>query len=74
VAKAPSNSKTSTPGAKPAPKKSRETSSDISTIAADVLAKRIKPTANQIMALAASALGQDQTKGQQPKTKTKTKK
>ncbi len=42
----------------------RQTSPDISTLASNVLAGRVQPTHSEIMALAATALGQDQTRGQ----------
>jgi hypothetical protein len=48
--------------AKPPPP--RQTSSKVSTLASGVLSGAIKPTAAQSRTLAASALGQDQTKGQ----------
>lgn len=47
----------------------RQTSPKVSTLAANVLAGRVKPTTAQTKTLAASALGQDQTKGQKPKSK-----
>jgi hypothetical protein len=47
--------------AKPPP---RQTSPKISTLASKVLSGSVKPTPIQIKSLAASALGQDQTKGQ----------
>lgn len=47
----------------------RQTSPKVSTLASDVLSGRTKPTASQIRTLAASALGQDQTRGQGPKQK-----
>jgi len=47
----------------------RQTSSKVSTLASDVLAGRIKPTIAQSKTLAASALVQDQTPGQKPKSK-----
>lgn len=47
----------------------RQTSPKVSTLAANVLAGRVKPTPAQIATLAASALGQDQTAGQKPKGK-----
>lgn len=43
---------------------SRQTSSSISTLASKVLSGSVKPTPTQIKSLAASALSQDQTKGQ----------
>lgn len=46
---------------------SKQTSSRVSTLAANVLAGRVKPTAAQVATLAASALAQDQTAGQKPK-------
>jgi hypothetical protein len=49
----------------------KETSSKISKLASDILADRIVPTTDQIKAIAASALGQDQTKGQKVKKKKK---
>lgn len=42
----------------------RQTSPKVSTLASNVLAGRVKPTKLQINTLAASALGQDQKKGQ----------
>jgi hypothetical protein len=48
-------------------KSSKQTSSRVSTLAANVLAGRVKPTAAQIATLAASALAQDTTPGQKPK-------
>jgi len=48
-----------------------ETSSKISKLAADILADRIVPTIEQIKAIAASALGQDVTKGKKAKAKKK---
>ena len=45
----------------------RQTSSKVSTLASNVLAGRVTPSKAQINTLAASALGQDQTKGQAPK-------
>lgn len=45
----------------------RQTSPRISTLASNVLAGRVNPTRAQVNALAASALGQDQTAGQKPK-------
>lgn len=53
-------------GGKPPPK---QTSPKVSTLASNVLAGRVKPTKAQINTLAASAMGQDQTKGQKPKGK-----
>lgn len=50
--------------AKPPP---RQTSPKVSTLASKVLSGTVKPTPSQIRTLAASALGQDQTKGQKPK-------
>jgi hypothetical protein len=52
-------------------KKPKETSSTISQLASDILTDRIMPTLEQIKSIAASALGQDQTKGKKPKTKKK---
>ena len=46
---------------KPAPKQSTP---PISTLASNVLAGRVKPTQDEINALAASVLSQDQTPGQ----------
>ncbi|BAQ45878.1 hypothetical protein Maq22A_c13285 [Methylobacterium aquaticum] len=45
----------------------RPTSSKVSTLASGVLAGRVKPTPAQVKTLAATALSQDQTKGQKPK-------
>lgn len=42
----------------------RQTSPKVSTLASGVLSGTIKPTQAQIATLAASALGQDQKKGQ----------
>ena len=42
----------------------RQTSSKVSTLASKVLSGQTKPTLAQSKTLAASALGQDQTKGQ----------
>jgi len=51
--------------AKPPP---RQTSSKVSTTASGILSGKIaNPTKAQIKSVAASALGQDQTKGQGPK-------
>lgn len=49
----------------------KETSQKISQLASDILADRIVPTVEQIKAIAASALGQDETKGKKPKGKKK---
>jgi hypothetical protein len=46
---------------------SRQTSSTVSTLASKVLSGSVKPTASQIKTLAATALSQDQTKGQSKK-------
>jgi hypothetical protein len=52
--------------AKPPPP--RQTSSKVSTIASGILSGKIaNPTKVQIKSVAASALGQDQTKGQNSK-------
>jgi hypothetical protein len=42
----------------------------VSSIASGILSGKLKPTLRQIKALAASALGQDQTKGQTKRKKT----
>ena len=65
--------KAKAPAAKKASSKSilKETSQKISQLASDILADRIVPTVDQIKALAASALGQDETKGKKPKVKKK---
>lgn len=47
----------------------RQTSPKVSTLASGVLSGAIKPTAAQSRTLAASALGQDQTRGQKPRGK-----
>jgi hypothetical protein len=47
----------------------RQTSPKVSSLASGVLSGAIKPTAAQARTLAASALGQDQTRGQGPKGK-----
>ena len=47
----------------------KQTSSRVSTLASNVLAGRVKPTPKQTKALAASALGQDETRGQKRPTK-----
>lgn len=52
--------------AKPPP---RQTSPKVSSLASRVLSGTTKPTASQVRTLAASALGQDQTRGQKPKGK-----
>ncbi|WEK00912.1 MAG: hypothetical protein P0Y59_04240 [Candidatus Sphingomonas phytovorans] len=52
----------------------KETSSRISQLASDILTDRIVPTIEQIKAIAASALGQDETKGGKGKGKGKKKK
>ena len=49
----------------------KQTSDAISALASDILADRIVPTLEQIKSLAASALGQDQTKGKKSKTTSK---
>lgn len=47
---------------------SKQTSNTVSTIASGILSGKIaKPTTAQMKSVAASALGQDQTKGQPPK-------
>jgi len=46
--------------AKPPPK---QTSFEVSTLASGVLSGRVNPTKAQVKTLAATALGQDQTKG-----------
>lgn len=48
--------------AKPPPP--RQTSPKVSTLASKVLSGSVKPTTAQVKTLAASALGQDQAKGQ----------
>lgn len=58
--------KSSGGGKSPSP---RQTSPKVSTLASGVLSGAIKPTAAQSRTLAASALGQDQTRGQKPKGK-----
>lgn len=46
----------------------KQTSPKVSTIASGILSGKIaSPTKTQMKAVAASALGQDQTKGQKPK-------
>jgi len=52
---------------KVAPKTKKQTSDAISTLASNVLAGRVKPTPAQVKKLAASALGQDETKGKRKK-------
>lgn len=47
----------------------RQTSPRVSTIASGILSGAIKPTAAQMRTVAASALGQDQTRGNKPKGK-----
>jgi len=44
--------------------KSKQTSPEVSTLASKVLSGTIKPTKAQVLTLAATALGQDQTKDQ----------
>jgi hypothetical protein len=65
--------KVKAPVAKKALSKSalKETSQTISQLASDILADRIKPTIEQIKAIAASALSQDETKGKKSKGKKK---
>lgn len=53
-------------GGKPPP---RQTSPKVSSLASRVLSGTTKPTAAQVRTLAASALGQDQSRGQAPKRK-----
>ncbi len=48
----------------------KETSDAMSKLASDILSDRIVPTIEQIKSLAASALGQDQTKGAKSKRKS----
>lgn len=47
----------------------KQTTDAISQLASDILADRIVPTVEQIKSIAASALGQDQTKGQRARKK-----
>jgi hypothetical protein len=47
----------------------RQTSPKVSSLASRVLSGAVKPTAAQTRTLAASALGQDQTRGQKPKSR-----
>lgn len=47
----------------------RQTSPKVSSLASRVLSGTTKPSAAQVRTLAASALGQDQTRGQKPKGK-----
>lgn len=47
----------------------RQTSARVSSLASRVLSGATKPTPSQVRTLAASALGQDQTRGQSPKRK-----
>ena len=48
----------------------KQTSSRVSTLASNVLAGRVKPTPKQTRTLAATALGQDEKRGQsKPKKK-----
>jgi hypothetical protein len=47
----------------------KQTRSPTSTLAANVLAGRVQPTQKQIKTLAATALGQDEAKGQKPPKK-----
>jgi len=42
----------------------KQTSPDVSTLAARVLSGSVKPTPSQVRTLAGSALGQDEKKGQ----------
>lgn len=51
-------------GGKPPPK---QTSPAISSLAARVMNGSVKPTAAQTRSMAASLVGQDQTRGQAPK-------
>jgi hypothetical protein len=55
--------KVKAPKTPPAKSLIKQTSDAISELASDILADRIVPTIEQIKSLAASALGQDQTKG-----------
>ena len=48
---------------------SKQTSPKVSTLAAQVLSGAKKPTKAETLTLAASVLGQDETKGQKPKSK-----
>lgn len=45
----------------------RQTSPKVSSLASGVLSGRVTPTPAQVRTLAATALGQDQTKGQKPR-------
>jgi hypothetical protein len=65
--KAPAKPKTK--AAKPKAGIIKQTTDAISQLASDILADRIVPTIEQIKAIAASALAQDQTKGKRPKKK-----
>lgn len=47
----------------------RQTSPKVSSLASRVLSGATKPSTAQVRTLAASALGQDQTRGQAPKRK-----
>lgn len=49
----------------------KQTSEKISQLASDILADRIVPTVEQIKAIAASALGQDESKSKKSKGKKK---
>jgi hypothetical protein len=57
-------------GTKKPSKPKKQTSDRVSKLASDVLAGRKNPTKSEIKTLAASALGQDETKGtRKPKPK-----
>jgi hypothetical protein len=45
----------------------KQTSPQVSTLASKVLSGTVKPTTSQVKTLAATALGQDEKKGQKPK-------
>jgi hypothetical protein len=74
----PTKAKTAEQAQKPKPTKAKapksvlqQTSATISQLASDILADRIVPTIEQIKSIAASALGQDGTKGKNSKAKGK---
>jgi hypothetical protein len=69
TAKPKASAKPRTKAAKPGTGIIKQTTDAISQLASDILADRIVPTIEQIKAVAASALAQDQTKGKRPKKK-----
>jgi hypothetical protein len=66
---APKPKTSAKPKAKSEPGVIKQTTDALSQLASDLLADRIVPTIEQIKSIAASALGQDQTKGKRAKKK-----